>query len=52
MIRFLIPLILFASAAHSADGPVASAIGAVISAMQPTSTSPDNYSSNDGDDDD
>jgi hypothetical protein len=45
-----IVLMKLAAPAH-ADGPVASAIGGLISAMEPTSTSPDNYSDSDGDDD-
>ena len=49
MMRFLLPLILLASAVHADDGGIAGVIGAAISAMSPTSTSPDSQSDSDDD---
>ena len=48
---FIVPVmfVLTASPAH-ADGGVSGAIGAVISAMSPTSTAPDSTSNSDDDD--
>jgi len=50
MTRFLL-LILLATPAH-ADGGISGVIGGIISAMQPTSASPDTTSQTDDGDDD